>query len=77
MSTRTITDRGLNSTSVTFEKGGPGAPSCEVQIRNTAGSSDSVAVDLATALTGSERTALADLLRKVYDAAKVSAGFVG
>ncbi len=75
MATKNLTDRGINGTAITFEKNGPGNPTCEVQIRTTAGTQESVTVDVTTALTGAERTALAALLVKLYNAGVALAGY--
>lgn len=76
MATRTVTDRGVHETTITFEKNGVTAPiTCDVQIRESTGAIDVEAVNLTTALTAGERTTLLNLLVKVYNAATAAAGY--
>lgn len=74
MASRTISDRGAVDTTIQLDRSG-GVNSCAVTIRASDGREYAVAVDLAAALTGPERSQLLALALKLYNEGLARAGF--
>lgn len=75
MANKTISDLGVNTAAIIFERAG-GVLTCDVSVRDSQGVQHNVRVPVTGTLTAGEVNALPGVLLKLYNAGLAQLGFV-